>query len=154
MVILDKTSMPQTAPSPTLAEALAQAAASGVRIPSAVFGYVAWEFEAEILVLKHSTTIRPNYQAMLHCGTVKQTVALVCICDAPGDDGSSGATAEDAAATSTAATTAAAAVLRTGDQSTVRFRFTRHPEYMQVGKRLLFREGQTRGIGKVVRINR
>ena len=30
------------------------------------------EFEAEILVLYHSTTISPRYQAMLHCGCVRQ----------------------------------------------------------------------------------
>lgn len=34
-------------------------------------------FEAEILVLHHPTTIKPNYQAMLHIGSVRQTATLV-----------------------------------------------------------------------------
>ena len=30
-----------------------------------------WEFEAEILVYKHSSTIKVGYQAVLHCGVVR-----------------------------------------------------------------------------------
>lgn len=81
-----------------------------------------WEFEAEVVVLFHSTTISHRYQAMLHCGVVRQTVAIVGM-------------RED--------------VLRTGDRSIVRFRFVRFPEYLKVGSRLLFREGRTKGVGRV-----
>jgi GTPase len=38
-----------------------------------------WEFEAEVEVLHHATTITPGiagYQAMLHCGVIPQTVNL------------------------------------------------------------------------------
>lgn len=31
----------------------------------------------------------------------------------------------------------------------VRFRFLKHPEYLKVGAKLLFREGVTKGIGHV-----
>ncbi|KAL1922924.1 uncharacterized protein VTP21DRAFT_9300 [Calcarisporiella thermophila] len=89
--------------------------------PKAVF-----EFEAEILVLYHSSTINQRYQAMLHCGTVRQTVSMVSL----GDRG----------------------VLRTGDRATVRFRFIRHPEFLKPGSKLVFREGRTKGVGKVVRL--
>lgn len=34
------------------------------------------EFEAEILVLYHSTTISPNYQAVVHCGVAQQTAKV------------------------------------------------------------------------------
>jgi GTPase len=34
-------------------------------------------FEAEILVLYHSTTIGQKYQAMVHCGSVRQTARIV-----------------------------------------------------------------------------
>uniref|UniRef100_A0A158P6L3 Tr-type G domain-containing protein n=1 Tax=Angiostrongylus cantonensis TaxID=6313 RepID=A0A158P6L3_ANGCA len=34
-------------------------------------------FEAEILILHHPTTIKPNYQAMLHIGSIRQTATLV-----------------------------------------------------------------------------
>ncbi|KAI8800164.1 P-loop containing nucleoside triphosphate hydrolase protein [Cladochytrium replicatum] len=83
------------------------------------------EFEAEILVLYHSTTIGTKYQAMLHCGCVRQTAKIV------GMD---------------------RAMLRTGDRALVVFRFMQVPEYVKVGTRLLFREGRTKGVGKVVRL--
>ena len=39
--------------------------------------------------------------------------------------------------------------LRTGEKAVVRFRFLKHPEYLKVGAKLLFREGVTKGIGHV-----
>ncbi|KAI9203923.1 P-loop containing nucleoside triphosphate hydrolase protein [Polychytrium aggregatum] len=84
-----------------------------------------YEFEAEILVLYHSSTIGAKYQAMLHCGCVRQTARIIGINKT---------------------------VLRTGDRSLVRFRFMQHPEYIKVGSRLLFREGRTKGVGKVIRL--
>ncbi|TPX55681.1 hypothetical protein PhCBS80983_g05110 [Powellomyces hirtus] len=84
-----------------------------------------YEFEAEILVLYHSTTISQKYQAMLHCGCVRQTAKII------GMDKQ---------------------VLRTGDRAFVRFRFIQHPEYLKIGTRLLFREGRTKGVGKVTRV--
>ncbi|KAJ3320174.1 Short integuments 2, mitochondrial [Boothiomyces sp. JEL0866] len=84
------------------------------------------EFEAEILVLYHSTTIKERYQAMLHCGGVRQTARIVNMTDKQ--------------------------ILRTGDRSIVRFRFLQHPEYIKVGTKVLFREGRTKGVGKVVSI--
>jgi len=37
------------------------------------------EFEAELQVLHHSTTIKPKYEGVLHCGTIQQTVTLLKI---------------------------------------------------------------------------
>ncbi|KAK3828424.1 MAG: GTP binding protein [Benniella sp.] len=84
------------------------------------------EFEAEILVLYHSTTIGQKYQAMLHCGAVRQTARVLAM-DKPDQ------------------------ILRTGDRATVRFQFLQ-PAYLKVGARLIFREGRTKGIGKVSKI--
>ncbi|KAG0207055.1 hypothetical protein BGX28_001598 [Mortierella sp. GBA30] len=86
------------------------------------------EFEAEILVLYHSTTIGHKYQAMLHCGAVRQTARVLAM-DKPDQ------------------------ILRTGDRATVRFQFLQ-PAYLKVGARLIFREGRTKGIGKVSKIAR
>lgn len=80
------------------------------------------EFEAEVVILFHSTTIGPRYQAMLHCGVVRQTVSIVSL---------------------------QSDVMRTGDRALVRFKFMKHPEYLKVGARLLFREGHTKGVGKI-----
>eukprot|EP00732_Lithocolla_globosa_P003253 Lithocolla_globosa_v1_NODE_2518_length_1966_cov_27.742543.p1 type:complete len:566 gc:universal NODE_2518_length_1966_cov_27.742543:236-1933(+) len=83
-----------------------------------------WEFDAEILILYHSTTITARYQAMMHCGNVRQTAGIIHM-------------DKD--------------VLRTGDRSIIRIRFLKQPEYINAGTRLLFREGRTKGVGKVIR---
>lgn len=83
-----------------------------------------FEFEAEVLVLYHQTTIVENYQAMVHCGCVRQTAKIV------GMDKQ---------------------ILRTGERAFVRFRFLQTPEYLKPGARLLFREGRTKGVGKIIK---
>eukprot|EP00392_Amoebophrya_sp_AT5.2_P016993 g17303.t1 len=83
------------------------------------------EFEAEIVILHHSTTIRQRYQAVIHCGVIRQSAEVL------------GMSSE---------------LLRTGDKATVRFRFLYHVEYMRVGWTLLFREGRTKGIGRVSKV--
>uniref|UniRef100_A0A3B1J3N1 Translation elongation factor EFTu/EF1A C-terminal domain-containing protein n=2 Tax=Characoidei TaxID=1489739 RepID=A0A3B1J3N1_ASTMX len=42
--------------------------------------------------------------------------------------------------------------LRTGERAVVCFRFMKHPEYLRVGAKLLFREGVTKGIGHVTHL--
>jgi len=83
------------------------------------------EFDTEILVLYHSTTISINYQAVIHCGVAQQTAKLI---------------------------TLDKQYIRTGDKARARFRFMYWPEYVKEGTRLIFREGRTKGIGKVVRV--
>jgi len=84
-----------------------------------------WEFEGELLVLHHPTTISANYQAMLHCGSIRQTASIV---------------------------TMSVDHLRTGDKASVRFRFLKNPEYLHEGQRLVFREGRTKAIGSVIKL--
>ncbi|PFH51480.1 hypothetical protein AMATHDRAFT_74844 [Amanita thiersii Skay4041] len=84
-------------------------------------------FEGQVLVLYHNTTLQKNYQAMLHCGAVRQTVRIV------GMDHPQG-------------------VLRTGDRATVQFEFISHPEFIKEGMKLLFREGKTKGLGVITRL--
>ncbi|KAI7872513.1 P-loop containing nucleoside triphosphate hydrolase protein [Spinellus fusiger] len=86
---------------------------------------VSRRFEAEIVVLYHSTTIRQQYQAMVHCGAVRQTASIVSM---------------------------EQQVLRTGDRAVVKFEFVKNPEYLAKGARLIFREGRTKGIGQVTRL--
>ncbi|CAO3683405.1 unnamed protein product [Umbelopsis ramanniana] len=83
------------------------------------------QFEAEVLVLYHSTTIGQKYQAMVHCGSVRQTARIVNLDQT---------------------------VLRTGDRATVTFEFIKCPEWLKVGARIIFREGRTKGIGKVTKL--
>ena len=42
--------------------------------------------------------------------------------------------------------------LKTNENTSVVLKFIRHPEYIKVGSRLLFREGRTKGIGKITQI--
>lgn len=42
--------------------------------------------------------------------------------------------------------------LRTGDKSTVRFRFIKNPEYLRPDMRMVFREGRTKAIGTITKL--
>ena len=86
---------------------------------------VSKEFEAEILVLYHSTTIQINYQAVIHTGTIRQTAKIV---DMDKE------------------------VIRTGDKAIVKFKFLYYPEYIKKGAKIIFREGKTKGIGQITNI--
>ncbi|GAB6022885.1 GTP-binding protein 1 [Chamberlinius hualienensis] len=84
-----------------------------------------WEFEGEILVLHHPTTISPRYQAMVHCGSIRQTASIL---------------------------TMSCECLRTGDKARVHFRFIKNPEYIRVGMRMVFREGRTKAVGNITKL--
>ena len=84
------------------------------------------EFEAEMQVLHHSTTIGIGYEGVMHCGTIQQTVTLMEI-----HEGN---------------------VLRNEDRGLVRFQFKYRPEYVKEGETILLREGKTKIIGTITRI--
>ena len=120
-----------------------------------------WEFEGEILVLHHPTTISVKYevphkptarptrfrpspplaggarhqsampddclgaQAVVHCGSIRQTAGIIAMDKQH---------------------------IRTGDKTIARFRFVRHPEYIRVGSRIIFREGRTKAVGTVQKL--
>ncbi|KAK3762144.1 hypothetical protein RRG08_024953 [Elysia crispata] len=84
-----------------------------------------WEFEGEILVLHHPTTISVKYQAMVHVGSVRQTATILTMTEEH---------------------------LRTGDKATVRFRFIKNPEYLKPDMRMVFREGRTKAVGNITRL--
>ncbi|CAM9920208.1 unnamed protein product [Ectocarpus sp. 4 AP-2014] len=88
------------------------------------------EFEADVVILHHSTTVAPGYQPVIHCGVVRQAAAIL----------------------SMSGTESGMEALRTGQTATVRFRFMYYSEYMVLGSTFLFREGRAKGIGKVRRV--
>lgn len=83
-------------------------------------------FQATIRVLFHATAIHPGFQTTVHIGNIRQTAVLEGIM--------------------------AADSIHTNEKASVLFRFVRHPEYVKVGMRLLFREGKTKGIGTVTQV--
>jgi GTPase len=89
--------------------------------------YVSQTFDARVVILHHQTTVTKGYQPMINCRTIRQTAEIVSI-----------ESSQD--------------VIRTGDRALVRFRFIHAPEFLKKGMRFVFRDGQAKGIGKVVRI--
>ena len=83
------------------------------------------EFEVEALIVHHSSTIKVGYQSVVHCHVIRQTCSIVQMDKE---------------------------FLRAGDTGIIRFRFMKKPEYMHVGDIILFREGRTRGKGKITKI--
>uniref|UniRef100_A0A1B6CL06 Tr-type G domain-containing protein n=1 Tax=Clastoptera arizonana TaxID=38151 RepID=A0A1B6CL06_9HEMI len=83
-------------------------------------------FQATVCVLFHTTAIYPGFQTTVHIGNVRQTAVMEGIMAVGG--------------------------IHTNDRASVVFRFLRHPEFVRVGARLLFREGLTKGIGKVTQV--
>merc|ERR1711862_280306 len=96
-----------------------------VMVSTAVEPQCCYEFEGEILVLHHPTTISTKYQAMVHCGSIRQTASIIRM---------------------------SSECLRTGDKAQALFRFVKHPEYLKEGQRLVFREGRTKAVGNVNKI--
>ncbi|KAA1118187.1 hypothetical protein PGT21_033141 [Puccinia graminis f. sp. tritici] len=76
--------------------------------------------------IPHST-IQPNYQAMLHVGSVRQTVSQDLSIEK-------------------------SKVLRTGDRAKIKFEFMKQPEFVKLGQKLLFREGKTKGLGVITKL--
>jgi GTPase len=96
-----------------------------------------------VMVLHHSSTIQPKYQAMMHCGAIrvcpasyfilkrkltkKQTVKIVSL------DHPSG-------------------LIRTGDRAKVVFEFLSHSEFVKEGQYILLREAKTKVLGIVTKV--
>lgn len=78
-------------------------------------------------VLFHATHINKGFQATIHIGSIRQTAVIEGIMGITGGIG-------------------------TNQTASVLFRFVRHPEYVRPGMRILFREGATKGIGKVTQV--
>lgn len=87
--------------------------------------YPIWEFEAEVFILHHSTTIRLGYQAVMHCGVIRQTVCIQSMNKQ---------------------------VLRAKDRDTIRFKFMYHPEFLKTDSMIILREGRTKILGVVTKV--
>ena len=83
------------------------------------------EFEVEALIVHHSSTIKVGYQSVVHCHVVRQTCTIMQMDKE---------------------------FLRAGDKGIIKFKFIKKPEYLHLGDTILFREGRTRGKGKIIKI--
>lgn len=86
------------------------------------------EFWAKIgIMTSHSTSVRVNYQPVLNMKTIVQSAIITEIKEN-------------------------VEILRGGQIAEVKFRFVMRPEFVNVGDMFIFREGNTRGIGKVLEL--
>ena len=97
----------------------------GVRILSASSAILTRQFDAYIKILQHPTTIKVNYQPTIHCDNVTQCAQIVKMDKE---------------------------YIRLGDTALVSFKFCYHPEYVETGGTIIFREGNCKGIGKIIKV--
>ena len=105
------------------------------------------EFEAEVVILHHATTIKQNYQAVVHCAGIRQAATAIDI-----DKIASGSVQATLTDGQTQMSEGNKKLLNTGDKGLVRFRFSYYPELLKPGSTIMFREGRTKGLGYVTRV--
>lgn len=86
-----------------------------------------WYFEAEVVILHHSTTIKEGYQCVMHCGIIRQSIEILEINNVE-------------------------KILRTGDKGLTKMRFLFNPEFLTKGQVLILREGRTKILGIITNI--
>lgn len=82
-------------------------------------------FVADIVILQHPTTIKVNYEPVIHCGKIAQSAKII---NMKNDN------------------------LRMGQKDRITFKFKYKPEFIEIEDTLIFREGKTKGIGKIIEI--
>lgn len=83
------------------------------------------KFKASITVLQHPTTIRVNYEPVIHCGKIAQSAKIL---ESDNEN------------------------LRTGEKGTLVFEFKYKAEFLEKEDILIFREGKTKGIGRIIEL--
>lgn len=83
-------------------------------------------FQANVCLLFHPTEIMRGFRTTVHIGNIRQTAVIEGI--RPLES------------------------MKSSDQASVVFRFIKNPEFVKLGARILFREGRTKGIGRVSQV--
>jgi GTPase len=83
------------------------------------------EFDAKIKILHNPSTITKKYQPTINCEGVSQSAQIVNMDKE---------------------------YLRSFDEANVRFKFMYKPEFIECGSLFLFREGLTKGVGKIINV--
>jgi GTPase len=96
-----------------------------VLLDAALMPKPCWAFEAEVSVLHHSSTIKAGYEAVLHCGVIRQSARIIKM-------------DRD--------------LLRTGDKGNITFRFMFNSEYLKPNSTFLLREGRTKILGFITKV--
>jgi len=96
-----------------------------------------------VMVLHHSSTIQPKYQAMMHCGAIR-----VCPPTLP----ESGQKLMDQQTVKIVSLDHPSGLIRTGDRAKVVFEFLSHSEFVKEGQYILLREAKTKVLGIVTKV--
>jgi len=83
------------------------------------------EFDAKIKILHNPSTITKKYQPTINCEGISQSAQIINMDKE---------------------------YLRSYDEATVRFKFMYKPEFIECGSLFLFREGLTKGVGKIINV--
>ena len=102
------------------------------------------EFIAKVYIFHHPTTIKENYQATIHIGTVIQAAKFAEIINIKPN--------KKNFINNNIKNNNNIKCLRTGDIAKVRFKFLFRPEYIENNSMFIFRENNSKGIGKIIRI--
>lgn len=101
---------------------------------------VCYKFKAQVEVLHHSATIADGYCSVIHIGNIKQTARIVNIQKLIHQQNIYDHNDEDKL------------TLKTNDKAIVVFEFVYKPEFIEIDSIFFFREGTTRGVGKIIDI--
>jgi len=121
-------------------------------------------FDAEVMILHHQSTIKEHYEAVIHCGVVRQCARVCSIAKKKKKKGKGGyfydgnngdkngkhalaLRSKSFNGNHNSLVDTRSPPLRTGDRAMVRFQFSYFKEYLQPGKVFLFRDGSAKGIG-------
>lgn len=88
--------------------------------------YTSSTFHAKVKILHHSTLIKTGYSPLVHIGSIRQCAKLSMLEDNK--------------------------LLKTGQTALIEFKFLYRPEFIKEGERIFFRDGATKGVGKVVKV--
>jgi len=101
--------------------------------------HTCYNYTATVAVFNHPTTIKNGYQTVIHCGTIRQAGKFK-IEDIIEKDEKTG---EEKIVPQT---------LRTGSRADIGIRFISRPEFILPHTMFMFRDGKTKGLGKILTI--
>lgn len=84
--------------------------------------YTCYSYNCDVAIFNHPTTIRNGYQTVLHCGTISQACKFKIKNNI---------------------------ILRTNSKENIDIKFMQRPEFILPGTLFMFRDGRTKGMGRV-----
>ena len=102
-------------------------------------------FKALVQIIHHPTSIKKGYEPTVHCGTIFQTAQITNITKLNKHT-------REPLKESDVSTPDDLTYLRAGDLAEVTFKFLHHLEFIENGSTIFFREGETKGLGKITEL--